>query len=180
VKANNQLQQRLFAEAVPKVLKSQVKVRKPAKSFDDALLELPQILEWMALATANGCNIYECIWQVAQIGTGQLATNFKEVVSRLEFGSSLQDALENMRDKSRSLAVSDFVNSLLMTLERGTPVADSLAQQAQTCRSELRNQLLIKAGSNEIKLLLPLVFLILPVTIWFAIFPSFELLNLGF
>ena len=47
-------------------------------------------------------------------------------------------------------------------------------------REEIKNRLLEQAGKNETRMLIPLVFLILPVTVLFAIYPSLELLNFGF
>jgi tight adherence protein C len=67
-----------------------------------------------------------------------------------------------------------------MSLTRGTPLAKMLEDQASSARSEIRNQLLRQAGRNETRMLVPLVFLILPVIVLFAIYPSLKLLNFGF
>ncbi len=55
-----------------------------------------------------------------------------------------------------------------------------LSEQALSVRDEIKSRLLRQAGRNETRMLIPLVFLILPVTVWFAIYPSLELLNFGF
>jgi tight adherence protein C len=67
-----------------------------------------------------------------------------------------------------------------MSLVRGTPLSKMLEDQASSARSEIRNQLLLQAGKNETRMLVPLVFLILPVIVLFAIYPSLKLLNFGF
>jgi tight adherence protein C len=52
-----------------------------------------------------------------------------------------------------------------------------LSNQATFVRSDLHNQMLKLSARNETRMLIPLVFLILPVTILFAIFPSLEMLG---
>jgi tight adherence protein C len=55
-----------------------------------------------------------------------------------------------------------------------------LSELSASARAEIRNMLLRQAGKNETRMLIPLVFLILPITVLFAIYPSLELLNFGF
>jgi tight adherence protein C len=55
-----------------------------------------------------------------------------------------------------------------------------IREQAASARSEIRNELLTQAGRNETRMLIPLVFLILPITVLFAIYPSLQLLNINY
>jgi tight adherence protein C len=55
-----------------------------------------------------------------------------------------------------------------------------LSEQGVSVREEIKSRLLKQAGRNETRMLIPLVFLILPITVLFAIYPSLELLNFGF
>ncbi|MDQ1581930.1 MAG: tight adherence protein, partial [Microbacteriaceae bacterium] len=65
-------------------------------------------------------------------------------------------------------------------LERGTPLAEVLRAQAQDARDETKRALIELAGKKEVAMLVPLVFLILPVTVLFAIFPGIFVLQAGF
>lgn len=172
--SSNPLEDRLFPQTKPSF--TRVKVKR-TKSFDSALLELPQLLDWLALATANGLSLYQSIWQLSSQAEGQVAKQLAQVCLQLDYGESLETALSQMRDRSNSAAVQEFCNRLILTTQRGTPVATQLRGLAKSTRAQLRNQLLARAGANEIKLLLPLVFLILPITVWFAVFPSLSLLS---
>jgi tight adherence protein C len=58
-------------------------------------------------------------------------------------------------------------------------MAEQFTQLAESARGQLRVAQLKNAGKNELKMLVPLVFLILPVTVLFAIFPSLQILQLG-
>mgnify|MGYP000222765921 FL=1 len=145
--------------------------------FDSYLLELPQQLSLMAALLENGDSFYGSL--VAVRASGQFAQSMETLLLRLQYGEHLERALEMMRLETKSAAVGEFCSKLLLALQRGTPVAEQLRSQAATARSQLRNQLLRKAGGNEVKMLVPLVFVILPVTIAFALYPSLQLLQLG-
>ncbi len=54
-----------------------------------------------------------------------------------------------------------------------------LETQAEDAREAARRALIEKAGRKEILMLLPLVFLILPLSVLFAIFPGVLMLRLG-
>jgi tight adherence protein C len=73
----------------------------------------------------------------------------------------------------------ELVQKLKLAIDRGTPLADSLESLVETARSEFSASILARAGSSETKMLIPTVFLILPVTVLFAIYPSLSLLGSG-
>ena len=76
-------------------------------------------------------------------------------------------------------AVREFANKISIALARGTPLALAFNSLSETLRARQANALLAKAGSNETKMLIPLVTLVLPTTVIFAIYPSFQFLSLG-
>jgi tight adherence protein C len=55
-----------------------------------------------------------------------------------------------------------------------------LRAQATDARESAKRSLLEQAGKKEIGMLVPLVFLILPVTVLFAVFPGIVVLESGF
>ena len=54
-----------------------------------------------------------------------------------------------------------------------------LRAQAQDVREEGRRALMETGGRKEVLMMIPVVFLILPVTVAFAVFPSAVLLQVG-
>ena len=56
--------------------------------------------------------------------------------------------------------------------ERGTPLAEVLRAQAVDVREVSKRALLEAGGRKEISMMVPVVFLILPVTVLFALFPG--------
>jgi tight adherence protein C len=179
---SSQLERRLFPDhkgTSPRVL-SKLKVSWGNKSFDPFLLEVPQQIELMAAMLANGENFYSALTMQANLAKGDFATALKRVRMRLELGESLEVALELLERETNSSMVSEFANKVVIALTRGTPMAQQLEFLSETARARLRNQLLKQAGKNELKMLIPMVFMILPVTILFAVFPSLQLLQAGF
>jgi tight adherence protein C len=64
-----------------------------------------------------------------------------------------------------------------VAVERGTPLADVLRAQAMDVREAGRRRLLEIGGRKEIAMMVPVVFLILPVTVVFALYPGFVTLT---
>jgi len=178
----NLLEKRLFpnqSPISPKVLSS-LKVTWGTKSYDPYLLEVPQQIELMAAMMSNGENFYSALTTQAVLAKGNFAAGLVRVKQRLELGESLEVALEMLERESNSPIVSEFANKVVIALTRGTPMSQQLEFLSETARFQLRNQLLKQAGKNELKMLIPMVFMILPVTILFAVFPSLQLLQAGF
>ena len=59
-------------------------------------------------------------------------------------------------------------------------IAPYLADASPAAREESKRHLIETAGKKEIGMMVPLVFLILPITIAFAIFPGLLVLQVGF
>ena len=76
-------------------------------------------------------------------------------------------------------ALTRTVDQLVGALERGTPLVEVFRAQAHDSRDDAKRQLIEAAGRKEVAMLVPLVFLILPVTIAFAFFPGLLVLGSG-
>ncbi|MFT4229177.1 MAG: type II secretion system F family protein, partial [Microbacterium sp.] len=76
-------------------------------------------------------------------------------------------------------ALSRSVDHLVAAIERGAPLAHVLQAQAVDAREDAKRALIEQAGRKEILMLLPLVFLVLPLSVIFAVFPGIFMLRLG-
>jgi tight adherence protein C len=102
------------------------------------------------------------------------------VLRAVEFGAAFGEEIKKLSELLPHPQVSEFVSKVSVSLERGTPLAQMLSEQGMSVREEIKSRLLRQAGRNETRMLIPLVFLILPITVLFAVYPSLELLNFGF
>ena len=141
--------------------------------------ELPTVLEFLTLSLSAGEGILDALRRVARTGTGELAREFGRVVAEVNAGMPLPTALSRCASTIGLPALTRTIDQLVGALERGTPLAEVLRAQAQDSRDDAKRQLLEAAGRKEVAMLVPLVFLILPVTIAFAIFPGILVLQLG-
>ena len=117
---------------------------------------------------------------MARTSSGELAAEFAGVLARVGAGVPLTRALDELSTGLRMPPLSRAIDQITAAIERGTPLSGVLRAQAQDARGEAKNRLLERAGRNEIAMLIPLVFLILPLTVVIAIFPGLFVLQAGF
>lgn len=141
--------------------------------------ELPTVLEFLTLSLSAGEGILDALRRVSTASSGDLAAEFAEVVSAVNTGLPLGDCLVRLSNELRLAPLTRVIEQITGALERGTPLAEVLRAQAQDSRENSKRALLEVAGKKEVAMLVPLVFLILPMTIIFAVFPGIAVLRLG-
>jgi tight adherence protein C len=142
--------------------------------------ELPTVLEFLTLSLSAGETVLDGLRRVARISSGELAREFAVVVSEVNSGIGLVAALDA---RATALSLPSFtrcVEQITGALDRGTPLSDVLRAQAQDSREDTKRALLEAAGKKEVTMLIPLVFLILPTTVLFAVWPGVVVLQTGF
>lgn len=145
-----------------------------------ALFELPELLDLLAVCLSAGDSIYRALGKVVPRASGEVAKELGRILKAVEFGAPLSQEIGKLPLSLPHPQFSELSSKISLSLTRGTPLARMLLDQAQSARSEIRNQLIRQAGKNETRMLIPLVFLILPVTVMFAIYPSLRLLNFNY
>jgi tight adherence protein C len=142
--------------------------------------ELPVVLEFLTLSLSAGEGVLDSFRRIASTSRGELAGELGRVVAEVSNGSALSESLVRAARDIRMPEFTRCVDQIVGALERGTPLVDVLRAQSQDVREEAKRQLLEIAGKKEVAMMIPLVFLILPVTILFAVFPGLFVLQLGF
>ena len=148
--------------------------------LDRALFELPEIVDLLVVHLRAGDGIYRGFACVIPRCEGELAKELARVLRAVHFGAAFGAEIKKVATALPQPQIIEFTNKVALALERGTPLAQMLGELGASTRAEIRNRLLRQAGRNETRMLIPLVFLILPITVLFAIYPSLELLNFGF
>jgi tight adherence protein C len=143
------------------------------------IAEFPTVAEMLALAVTAGEGPVGALDRVTRLSSGELSRELGRALAEARSGASLVSALEAMAARTSLPALSRFVDGMAIAVERGTPLADVLRAQATDVREEGRRALLEAGGRKEIAMLFPVVFLVLPVTIVFALFPGFYSLRLA-
>jgi tight adherence protein C len=136
------------------------------------LAELPTVAELLALSVAAGEGPAAALDRVARSCRGELAGELQRVLAETRAGEPLVRALDALADRTGLVALSRFADGLAVALERGTPLADVLRAQAGDIREASRRELIESGARREVSMMIPVVFLVLPVTIAFAFYPG--------
>jgi tight adherence protein C len=139
---------------------------------DRMLTEFPTIAELLALAVTAGESPVGALERVARLTGGELGHELRLALADARAGATLVQALEGIATRTTLISLARFVDGMAVAIERGTPLADVLRAQAVDVREAGRRQLLEAGGRKEIAMMVPVVFLVLPVTVIFAFYPA--------
>ncbi|MFI5955253.1 type II secretion system F family protein [Cryptosporangium sp. NPDC051539] len=134
--------------------------------------ELPVVAELLALAVTAGEAPAAALRRVSETGRGELSRELARALGESRSGAGLITALEALAARAASEPLARFVDGIVIALERGTPLAEVLRAQAADAREAEKRSLLAAGGRREIAMMIPVVFLILPVTVLFALYPG--------
>ncbi len=152
--------------------------RQVAQREERMLEEFPTIAELLALAVTAGEGPVGALERVTRISSGELSRELSRALADARAGASLVQSLEGIATRTSLVPLARFVDGVAIAVERGTPLAEVLRAQAVDVREAGKRQLLESAGRREIAMMVPVVFLVLPTTVLFALFPGFYGLKL--
>lgn len=139
--------------------------------------QLPVLVDLITLAVAAGESPLEALARVSRSADGPFAREVAVAVADVRAGAALEHALRDLSDRCHSPDVERFVEAVAIALDRGTPMVEVLREQAADVREAQRRRLMELAGRKEIAMLVPVVFLILPMVVVIALFPGFRALQ---
>jgi tight adherence protein C len=143
--------------------------------------ELSKILQMLAIMISAGESSIAALRYISERSSGRLATLIKASLENYNNNGNLFSTLEFVSSATNSTQVRRLLNAIRISSERGSPMLDTLQNQVRSLNKEIKVNLLNKAGKSEIALLVPVVFLILPTSILFAVWPSiYGLSNSGY
>lgn len=158
---------------VDRELTSQIKKR---RQIIEA--EFPAIIEMLTLAIAAGETPMSAMLRIAETADGALAKEFAVVITSVRNGEPLHMSLDAMGRRVKSVMIRRFIDAIVTATLRGAPLIEVLSRHAVEARAHQRNIVMGAAGKAEISMMIPVVFLILPISILFALWPSLTNLNL--
>ncbi len=144
-----------------------------ARREERMMAEFPTIAELLALAVAAGEGAVGALERVTRLSRGELARELGRALADARAGASLVQALQGIADRTNLPPLARFVDGVAIAVERGTPLAEVLRAQAVDVREAGKRALMEAGGRKEIAMMVPVVFLVLPVTVLFALFPGF-------
>ena len=139
--------------------------------------EFPSIIEMLTLSLSAGESPLSAMQRVSSRGSGVLVKEFSLVIDEVTQGKTFAQALDELGKRLQSTNIRRFVDSLVIAISRGVPLVDVLQSQAREAKNAQRNRIISIASKSEVSMMVPVVFLILPISILFALWPSLSNLN---
>jgi tight adherence protein C len=136
------------------------------------LAEFPVVAELLSLAVAAGEGPVAALDRVCRRSRGDLSADLERVLAAARTGEPVGSAFDALAARTGVPVVARFAQGVAVAVERGTPLADVLHAQAADVRETSRRELIETAARKEVLMMVPVVFLVLPVTVLFAFFPG--------
>ena len=150
-------------------------------NYSELNQELSKILQMLAIMISAGESPVTALRYISKRSSGKLALLIETSLGNYEQNGNLFKTLEFISSATNSTQVRRLLNAVRISAERGSPMLDTLQNQVRSLNKEIKVNLLNRAGKSEIALLIPVVFLILPTSILFAVWPSiYGLSNSGY
>lgn len=140
--------------------------------------EFPVVADLLALAVAAGESPIAGLERIMKVCRGALTDELARVISDVRTGTPMADAFDRLAARTGVTSIARFAEGLAIAVERGTPLVDVLHAQAADVRESGRRELIESGGRKDVAMMIPVVFLILPVTVVFAFFPGYVGLHL--
>lgn len=124
--------------------------------------DLPDFLDVFAVTVSAGLPFRVALQRVAEQHSGALAEEMRLTLREMQLGVARRQALEGLRDRTRSENVASFVTALLQSEELGTPLEEALRQISQEVRRERGQQVRRQAAKSQPKVSLVVTLCIVP------------------
>lgn len=162
----------LFAFAAGVLLRDQRLTTQVKRRERRILEEFPVVAELMALAVAAGEGPVAALERVVRRTRGELSRDLGGVLAAVRTGVPVGEAFDQLAASTGLPLVARFASGVAVAVERGTPLADVLHAQAADVRDAGRRELIESAARREVVMMVPVVFLVLPVTVLFVFYPG--------
>ena len=139
--------------------------------------EIGTQIQLLTILISSGMSPARSISVLSNSANSVSSRALKRVVQDVESGYSLIEALDRLKSAYPSTSLRRFVTTLILGIERGSALTPILTAQVRDSRTAHKNEIMRRAGKAEIGLMIPVVFLILPISILFALWPSYQQLG---
>ncbi|MDR3244697.1 MAG: type II secretion system F family protein [Elusimicrobiota bacterium] len=131
--------------------------------------QLPDFADLLSVMLESGSDFFGATDKICSILKGPLSDEFSIAALKIAFGYDKTLALNEMAQKCKVEQLRSFVRTVIMSLEAGVGMADTLERLAYQMRDEKASIAEKKAQEAPVKILIPLVLFIFP-TIFIVIF----------
>jgi tight adherence protein C len=123
---------------------------------------LPDVLDLLTVSVEAGLGFDAAVAKVVEKWDNPLTREFSRVLSEIRVGKLRREALRDMADRVEVPELKSFVAAIVQADQLGSSIGRILHVQAAQMRMKRRQRAEELARQAGIKMMLPLVFLILP------------------
>lgn len=125
---------------------------------------LPETIDLLSLCIGAGLDFTGAVkWITEKAKPNPMTEELKAVLSEIKVGKPRLEALKDMAKRLNILDVSSFVHNLILAERMGTPVEETFAILSDDIRFRRVQRGERQALKAPIKILIPLIFCILPI-----------------
>ena len=129
---------------------------------------LPDAIDLLTISVESGLGFDAAVSQVARNTEGPLAEEFARMLQEMQIGRGRSEALRSLADRTRLPDLRSFVSAMVQADAFGIPVGQVLRVQSSEIRVKKRQWAEEMAQKVPVKILVPLIFCILP-TLFIAV-----------
>jgi tight adherence protein C len=144
--------------------------RRGAKRLHEIDLEVPELVDLLVTTVEAGVGFAAALQLVARRVEGPLGQELRITLREQGMGLTIEDALENMRNRIDALSVRTFVQAIVQGQLLGVSIGKILRDLAVDMRKRRRQMAEERAQKVPTKMLFPLVFLIMPALFIIVLF----------
>jgi len=149
------------------MLKKKLKERQ-----DKILIELPGVIDMMAVAMEAGKTWDQAVEYIIETGHGLVKELLRDAFLKVKSGKGRREAYMAAANKSLSNEMRIFVRTIFQADERGHDIKPILFQQAEAMRMREKNNINQKSNKLGSTLLLPIFIFIIPPIILIYVLPA--------
>jgi tight adherence protein C len=123
---------------------------------------LPDAIDLLTISVESGLGFDAAIAQVARNTEGPLSEEFARMLQEMQIGRGRTDALRSMAERTNLPDLRGFVSAMVQADAFGIPIGQVLRVQSSEIRVKKRQWAEEQAQKVPVKILVPLIFCILP------------------
>jgi tight adherence protein C len=135
------------------------------RAYDRAAVmqrSLPDAIDLLTISVESGLGFDAAVAQVARNTDGPLSEEFARMLQEMQIGRGRSDALRSLAERTNLPDLRSFVSAMVQADAFGIPVGQVLRVQSSEIRLKKRQWAEEQAQKVPIKILIPLIFTILP------------------
>lgn len=125
--------------------------------------QLPDVMDLLSVSVAAGLGFDQAVAYVVEKAHGPLIEEMDIMRRELLLGRNRKEAMTNFATRCDNMEIRTFVSTVLQAEEMGSAMQNVLMVQASTIRETHKQNVEEAANKLPVKMLIPLVFFILPV-----------------